>query len=261
MSDNILELGSDGAFDLSTPPPPPQSKSKTTSNPSNPSPSPAPPKPPSDLPSNATFIPSETCSHHKPGYVFKFSESGLGYYKDNYDKPKAATSTSATASPPPSTKTTRKKSKKDVKEKLLDPNHPAFEKMTPEQVESLEAMLKLKPEELKYIPTEQRAMVEQFRAMYKENPDVFKPPKEGTKPPGEKKKKEERKHDPTKWLKDHKESLDWYMANHSNFDKESFLKEEELERAKREAVEKKQRQEREEATTNLLNNMKISEEG
>ena len=146
--------------------------------------------------------------------------------------------------------------------------------MTPDQVDALEGMLKLKDDELKYIPAEQRAMVEQFRTMYLDNPEVFKP-KSGNnnkkndansssnsdhESGNQNKKKEEHKHDPTKWLQDQKESLEWFTSRHLEFDKGSFLASEEAARSQKEAEENTAKKEREKKTIEELTNMKSEAE-
>ena len=180
-------------FEVTTTPPPPL------------------PTPPTLQKTDPTFVPSKNFAGQKKGMVFKMESKGLGYY---VDIPSSDSKQQPLPLPPPQEK---KKNKKDTR--LLDPNHPAFSDMTTEQVTALEEMLKLKEEELEYLPPQQRQMVAQFRTMYNDNPEVFKPKKEKP-PPSPKvesdsdktgKKKDINVHDPTKWLQvsERRESSLW----------------------------------------------------
>ena len=219
------------------------------------------------------FKQSNTFTGKVEGFLFKNGEKGMGYYKDDYVRP---TTPPPLPTPPPRAADASKikKSKKGSK-RLLDPSHPAFAQMTPDQVEALETMLKMKPEELKHIPEEQRAMVEQFRTMYKENPGVFAPKGEDKKKGGgndEKEKEKEKgkgkgkgvnkkEHDPLKWLADQKASLEWFVGRHIEFDREGFLEKERKEKEERARKEKEEREAREARSRTVLEGMKVEEVG
>ena len=172
------------------------------------------------------FEPAASFDGAKAGKVYKLDDKGLGYYNDVGLK--------------------GLKVNKIEEERLLDPDHPAFKDMNPAQVRSLEQMLKLTDKEVDNLPGDQKEMIQQFRSMWKSNPSAFKnykanqAAKKGEGEGGEKKKKET-KHDPTKWMADHAEGLNWFMEKHGDFDREKFLKQEkEREDKEREEEEKKQ---------------------
>lgn len=174
------------------------------------------------------FEPAASWQGRKQGKVYKLDKKGLGYYTDH--GPNRASSDKGAGT-----------KKKLEEERLLDPNHPAFKDMNPSQVKSLEQMLKLTDEEVESIAGDQADMIKQFRNMWKSNPESFKNYKKPEpKEEGEAKKKKEVNHDPTKWMADHKEGLNWFTQNHGDFDKKSFLKQEkEREDRQREEREKK----------------------
>ena len=127
-----------------------------------------------------------------------------------------------------------------MKHALLDPDHPAFSKMTKEQVVALEGMLKMSDEEIETLPPDQHKMVTQFRSVYQENPEVFRKRKTPAvvDPNKDKDKKETNKedaNDPQKWLKEHAKSSEWFQETHGKFDKEAF---EEVENKKKEEEKK-----------------------
>ncbi|GMH74549.1 hypothetical protein TrRE_jg13454 [Triparma retinervis] len=173
------------------------------------------------------FEPAASWQGCKPGKVYKLDEKGLGYYNDTGPNRGPAGK--------------RGGGKKIKEDRLLDPNHPAFKDMNPSQVKSLEEMLRLTDEEVESIAGDQAEMIKQFRNMWKSNPESFKNYKKAElKEEGDAKKKKEAIHDPTKWMADHKEGLNWFTQNHGSFDKQSFLKQEkEREERQREESEKK----------------------
>ena len=173
---------------------------------------------------NASFIPSTTYVGSKENHVFRLGSKGLGYYEDLGYWGQDTTTTSGE-------KTSKKVNKKKEKKRILDPAHPAFAGMTPDQIDWLESMLKLSDKEIMGLPPDQRDIVCQFRDIWKENPDAFKkrpePEKkdEDAKSDFQKQKQKEKDAltDPLKWLKAHSESLDWFKKTHGDFDREAFL--------------------------------------